>query len=55
MTANPYGIPVEELESRVRVPVDAQVQEQAEPQVPVVERHGPLYPYGDDGGPVDGD
>ena len=54
MTANPYAIPVEELVSRARVPVDAQVEEQAEPY-PVVADRPALHPFGDSGGDVDGD
>jgi hypothetical protein len=55
MTANPYAIPVEELESRVRVPADVQVEVQAEPYPAVVDNPA-LHPFLDGGGgDVDGD
>lgn len=54
MTANPYAIPAEELESRVRVPVDVQVEVQAEPYPAVVDSPA-LYPCGDSWCDPDGD
>jgi hypothetical protein len=54
MSTNPYAIPVEELVARSRVPVEAQVEEQAEPYPPVVDRPA-LYPFDDAGGDGDGD
>jgi hypothetical protein len=56
MTENRYAISAEELESSAHVPISEQVEEQAEPHPVVVERPGPLYPFGDGmSGDADGD
>jgi hypothetical protein len=49
MSGNPYAVSLEELEGRVRVPVDLQLQGQSEPY-PVVVDNPALHPFLDGGG-----
>jgi hypothetical protein len=53
MTENRYRVPVDELESRVRVPVGEQVTEQPLPEQPA--QHWAPEPFLDGGVDADGD
>ncbi|SOE03714.1 hypothetical protein [Blastococcus haudaquaticus] len=56
MAEQRYSIPVDELESSARVPVEAQVEEQSEPPQPGSDWSGGVVPYGDGmSGDADGD
>ena len=47
MTEQRYSIPLEELVAGARVPVEAQVEVQAEPRQPAPDWTTGVHPYGD--------
>jgi hypothetical protein len=56
MTEPRFSIPVDELVAGVEVPLDAQVEEQAEPRRPATDWSAGVHPYGDGmSGDADGD
>jgi hypothetical protein len=56
MTEPRYTITVDELVAGARVPLEAQVEVQAEPQQPATDWSSGVHPYGDGmSGDVDGD
>ena len=56
MTEQRWSIPVDELVADARVPVEEQVEVQAEPRLPATDWSSGLHPYGDGmAGDADGD
>jgi hypothetical protein len=56
MTEQRYSIPLDELVAGARVPVEAQVEVQAEPRQPAPDWSPAVHPYGDGmSGDADGD
>ena len=54
MAESPYSMPLDEFEGRARVPLTAQVEEQAVPRYAVPDWGSGVIPYAD-GGSGDGD